>query len=170
VAALVVGGDSNIDPVEGRVGVAESDHGDVHVGSFSEGLVVETGVAHDQETGLEELLGVVVGEGTGNPLSTEVVGAGVSSELEHGALGELTRRHDEDVVLVLGLDGGDDPGGDHDLLPGLGQVEVVDTVAVAPVDVVAHLLGHVLGTNVHLGGDHLDEIVFSVLGVKEGHV
>ena len=52
-AGFVVAGDSNINPVEGRVRVAESNDWDVHVRGLGEGLVVKAGVAHDHESGLE---------------------------------------------------------------------------------------------------------------------
>jgi len=52
--------------------------------------------------------------------------------------------------LVLCLSGSDDSGGNHKLFPGLSQVEVVNTILVAFVDVGFHLLGHVLSTNVDL--------------------
>lgn len=93
MTALVVGGDGNVNPVEGGVRVAESDHGDVHVGSLGQALVVKTGVAHDDKAGLEELLGVVIGKGTGNPLATEVVSTGVGGELEDGTLSVLAGGH-----------------------------------------------------------------------------
>ena len=56
----------------------------------------------------------------------------------------------EDVLLVVGLGGGDDAGGNHELLPSLGDVNVVDTILVALVHVVGHLLRNVLGANVDL--------------------
>ena len=78
----------------------------------------------------------------------------------------------------------DDSSSNHELFPGLGQVKIVDTILVALVDVVDHLFGNVLGTNVnlnklnenkikfkisYLSGNHVDEVVFFVLGVKNGH-
>jgi hypothetical protein len=103
VATLVVGGDGDINPVEGRVGVAKSNHGDVHVGGFGEALVVEAGIADDDEAGLKELLGVLIGKSSGNPLSTEVVGFGVGGELEDSALGVLAGRHNlkGDRALII---------------------------------------------------------------------
>ena len=50
----------------------------------------------------------------------------------------------------MGLGGGDDAGGNHELLPSLGDVNVVDTILVALVHVVGHLLRNVLGANVDL--------------------
>jgi hypothetical protein len=103
VTALVVGGDSNINPVEGGVGVGEGNHGDVHVGSLNQALVVKTGVADDDETGFKELLGVVIGEGTGNPLTTQVVGTSVGGELEDGTLSVLTGRNNliKSKVIII---------------------------------------------------------------------
>ena len=43
---------------------------------------------------LNLLLGVLVSQCSWNPLSTEVVGTGVSGELEHGSLGILARGDD----------------------------------------------------------------------------
>jgi len=91
VFALVVGGDGNVDPVERGVRVAKSDDGDVHVGGLDQCLVVDSGVADDDEAGLQELLGVVIGKGTGNPLTTKVVSAGGNTELKDSALSVLTR-------------------------------------------------------------------------------
>merc|ERR1740115_683475 len=87
VDGFVVGGDGNINPVHWGVGITESDNGDVHVRGLVKGLVVESGIGDDHETGLLEFLGVLIGKGTGNPLSTEVVGMGVGSELQDGTLG-----------------------------------------------------------------------------------
>ena len=61
----------------------------------------------------------------------------------------------EDISLAFGLDSGDDSGGNHNLLPALGQVKVMDSILVALVNVVLHLLAHVLGTNVDLYGNSI---------------
>ena len=104
---LVVSGDSNINPVGGRVSVAKSDDGDVHVRGLLDGLMVKTGVANNDEAGLHELLGVVIGKGTGNPLSTEVLGTSVGSELEDSTLGEgtlgnnLSKRWVSLIILLI---------------------------------------------------------------------
>jgi len=91
VLTLVVGGDSNINPVEGGVRVAKSNNWDVHVGGLDQALRVDSGVAHDHEAGFQEFLGVVIGKGTGNPLTTKVVSAGGDTELKDSALSVLTR-------------------------------------------------------------------------------
>ena len=56
----------------------------------------------------------------------------------------------EYILGVLLLHGSNDPGSNHALLPGLGQVEVVDALLGALINVRFHLLGHVLGSDVHL--------------------
>ena len=56
----------------------------------------------------------------------------------------------KDILLVLGLDSSDDSGGNHGLLPSLGQIVVEDTIPVAIVHVLGHLRVAVLGSNVHL--------------------
>jgi len=54
------------------------------------------------------------------------------------------------ILGVLLLSGGDDSGSDHQFLPGLGEVKVVNAVLVALVNVRFHRLGAVLGSNVDL--------------------
>lgn len=56
----------------------------------------------------------------------------------------------EDILLALVLNGGDDSGGNHGLLPGLSEIDAVQTVLVAFVNVSFHLFGDVLGSNIHL--------------------
>ena len=75
-AYLVVAGDGDVHVSQGRVGVAERDAGDVDVGGLSQGLVVGTGVRHDQEAGLPEGSLDLIG------------GAGGRGELQHGSLEE----------------------------------------------------------------------------------
>lgn len=115
VATLVVGGDGNVDILGGRVGVAESDHGDVDVRSLLDGLGIGAGVGDDDEAGLLERAGDVVGERAGGEAAGDGLGAGVGSELEHGALAVGTGRDDANIARVV--NGGDDAGGEADLLP-----------------------------------------------------
>jgi len=125
VLRLVVGGDSDIDVVQGRVGVADGDNGDVDVRSLSNGLVVDTGVGDDDQTGLLERLGDVIGEVTGSESSSDSLSTSVGSELEDGTVTVRTSRDDANIVGVL--DGSDDTGGEDELLPGLSNVDNVDT-------------------------------------------
>lgn len=115
VAALVVGGDRDVDVLGGRVGVAERDDGDVDVAGLLDGLVVGAGVRHDDEAGLLERAGDVVGQATGGEAAGDGHGAGVRRELEDGALAVGAGGDDTDVGGVV--DGGDDAGGEDNLLP-----------------------------------------------------
>ena len=78
----------------------------------------------------------------------------------------------EDILLVLGLDGSDDSGGNHGLLPSFVQVVVEDSIPVAVVHVVAHLGVAVLGADVDLetdkedGLNHMWRFVTFILGFK----
>lgn len=153
----VAAGDGNIDVLKGGVGIAEGDAGDVHVGSFHDGLSVGTGIGNDQDSGLLELLGILIGKGTGHPSgggggnATNVVG-----ELDNGSLSIRSSGHDDDVSGVL--DGGDDTGGELNLLPGLLQVDDVGTVVSAVADVRLHVEVQVDVSKVSLGGEEPEEI------------
>ena len=65
-------------------------------------------------------LQVTGGEATGDGLSTSG-----SSELQDSAVSVRTGGDDTDVARVL--DGGEDTGGEDNLLPGLANVDNVDT-------------------------------------------
>ena len=56
----------------------------------------------------------------------------------------------EDILGVLLLDSSNDSSGNHGLFPSLGKIEVVDSLLGALVNVIFHLLGHVLGSDVNL--------------------
>ena len=129
VTGLVVGGDSNIDELQGGIGVTESNDGDVDVGSLSDGLVVNTGVGNDNKTGLLERPGDVVGEATGGETTSDGLSTGVGGVLEDGTVTVGTSRDDTDIVGVL--NSGNDTGGENELFPGLANVDEVDTCGIA---------------------------------------
>ena len=56
------------------------------------------------------------------------------------------------------LDGHDDAGSEHKLLPGLANVDDVDAILAAAPDVLGHHEIRVLGADVHLGGEHLLDV------------
>ena len=115
MTALVVGGDGNIDVLGGGVRVAEGDDGDVDVGSLLDGLGVGARVGDDDEAGLLEGAGDVVGEVTGGETTGNGASTGVGGELQDGTLTVGTGRDNADIGGVV--DGGDDTGGQDDLLP-----------------------------------------------------
>jgi hypothetical protein len=115
VTALVVGGDGNIDELGRGVSVAEGNDRDVDIAGLLDGLGVGAGVGDDDQTGLLERTGDVVGEGAGGEATGNGLGTGVGGELQDGALAVGTSGDDADVAGVV--DSGDDPGGKGDLLP-----------------------------------------------------
>ncbi len=64
--------------------------------------MVSARVAYDHETGLQELLGVLIGKSTWGPLATEVLGLGVGGELQDSSLSVLSGR-DDLKKMVLGF-------------------------------------------------------------------
>jgi hypothetical protein len=115
VATLVVGGDGNINVLGGRVSVGEGNDGDVDVRSLLDGLGVGSGIGDDDQTGLLERSGDVVGERTGGEATSNGGSTSVGGELEDGTLTVGTGRDDTDVGGVV--NGSDDTGGQDNLLP-----------------------------------------------------
>jgi hypothetical protein len=123
VTTLVVGRNGNIDVLGGRVGVAKSDDGDVDVRGLLDGLSIGTGIGDNDQTGLLERTGDVVGEGTGGEATSNSLGTGVGGELQDGTLTIGTSRDNADISRVV--NGGDDAGGEDDLLPAQPLVSVL---------------------------------------------
>ena len=178
VTALVVGGDGNVNEVGGGVSVAESDDGDVDVAGLLDSLSIGARVGHDNETGLLERAGDVVGEVTGGETTGNGGGTGVGGELQDSTLTVGTSGDDTDVGGVV--DGGDDAGSQDNLLPiesrdkldnckftrvvmriscipGLANVDDIDTVGASLPEVGLHVHLKVLGTQVALSSqEHLN--------------
>lgn len=115
MTALVVGGDGNVDELGGGVGVAESDDGDVDVRGLLDGLGIGAGVGDDDQAGLLEGAGDVVGEVTGGEAASNGDGTGVGGELQDSTLAVGTSGDDANVGWVV--NGDDDAGSEDDFLP-----------------------------------------------------
>lgn len=87
-------------------------------------LRVSSGIGDDDQAGLLETTGDVVGEGTGGEATGDGLGTSVRGELEGSALAIVAGRDDDNVLRVLNSH--NDAGGEDDLLPGLEDVEDVD--------------------------------------------
>lgn len=127
MSGLVVCWDSNVDEPQRRVGVADSNDGDVYIGGLTDSLVVYPWVGDDDEAGLLERAGDVVCERTGSESSSNSLGTCVLSKLEDGTLAIGTSRDGDNVVGIL--DGGNHTGGKDDLFPDFSDVDDVDTYA-----------------------------------------
>ena len=78
-------------------------------------------------------------------------------ELEDGPLGVRSAGADEHVLGVL--NGGDGAGSEQDLLPGLLQVDDVDSIILLLEDVLLHGLLAVVGANMGGRGQHLGDVI-----------
>ena len=87
--------------------------------------MVNTGVGNDDNTWLLERTSDVVGERTRSETTSNRLRASVRGELEDRTVSVRAGRNYTDVVGVL--DGGDDTSGEDELLPGLANVDDVDT-------------------------------------------
>mmetsp|Transcript_3480 Transcript_3480/g.12667 ORF Transcript_3480/g.12667 Transcript_3480/m.12667 type:complete len:311 (+) Transcript_3480:166-1098(+) len=152
VLSLVVRRNSNVDVLQGRVGVAESNGGQVAVRSLPGGLDVGPWIGNDQKPWLLVLIGDLVGEGSWGVPSREGLAAGVLGELENSALSVRPSGQHSNVLRVL--DRANHPRGHLKLLPGLPQVENVQTVVPPPVHVPLHLVVAVLRAEVARRSEH----------------
>jgi hypothetical protein len=157
VGDSVVAGDDNVDVLEGSVGVAEGNGGDVDVGSLNDGLVVVLGVSNHQQAGLLELLGHLIGQSSGDPTGRGgSSGSGVLSELVDSALSVLLGADDDDIGDVG--DGGDDACGELDAAVDLIDLEDVVAEGVLSLNEGLHVVVDLFSAEVHVGGQKAEDI------------
>lgn len=113
-------------------------------------------VSQDKQTRLLEALLNLIGEGTGCMAPGQSLAAGVLAELEHGALSIRTSRQDTHILRILNAY--DDASSHDELVPGLAQVDNVDTSVLAPADVALHLEIAVLCAQMALGCQHHGDV------------
>jgi len=120
--------------------------------------VVDARVGHDDKARLLERASDVVGEATGGKATCDRLGTSVGGVLEHCAVAVWAGGDDTDVVRVL--DSGNDTGSENKLLPGLANVDDMDTVSSSLPNIGKHLLVAVLAANVGLRGqEELDLLI-----------
>merc|ERR1712224_306818 len=166
VAGLVVGWDSDVDEPQRRVGIAECNDWNVHIRGLTDGLVVCAGIGENEQARLLVVLLDLVGEATRGEAASNVLSTSVLGIFEHSTLTIWAGRNHAHISWVL--DGHDDTSSEHHLLPGLGEVDDVHTVRTTLECVSLHLKVDVLGTEMHLAGEHLLDVIFSV-GEVDGH-
>ena len=87
--------------------------------------MVHPWVSHDNDSGLLETLGDVVGKVTGSESAGDRLSAGETRVLQDCAMTVWSSRDDTDVVGVV--DGSEDSSCKDELLPSFANVQDVDT-------------------------------------------
>lgn len=97
MSGLRVAWNDNIDVLQGRIGVAESDDGDVNVRRFGDGLVIRKWVSHDQKPRFTESCLSLISESTRGETTSNRRSSGVTGEFQDCALAEWARRDGVDL-------------------------------------------------------------------------
>ena len=87
--------------------------------------MVEAGVGNNDQAGLLEGTSDVVGEVTGSETASDGLGTSVGSEFKNSTVTVSPGRDYTDVIWVFY--GGDDTGSKDEFLPGLSDVDNMDT-------------------------------------------
>jgi len=158
MSALVVTRNADINVLDWTISITQRNNRDVNITSLSDGLVVDRRVGHNNESGLSEAGLAVIGETTWRESAVHRGGADELGALEGGSLADVLGGDDGHVGGVV--DGGDDSGGEEDLLPHLLDVEDVGSAARVSLEhVLVHLVVAVVGAEVHLGGEDLSRVI-----------
>lgn len=130
---FVVTWDGNINVLRRRVDVRQGNDWDVDVRRLLDGLRVGSWVGNNNQSWLLERTCDVVGKVTWGESAGDRGSTSVGSKLQRSSLTEGSSGAYNDIGGVW--DGGDDSSSQHNLLPGLGDVNDVDTVWSGLVDV-----------------------------------
>ena len=114
---------------------------------------VGTRVGDDQKSWLPEVLCDLIGEGTWGVALCVSLCASVRGELQYRASTVWACRYSKNIGWVF--DGNDDAGCQMDFLPGLANVDDVNTVGTSSPYVVGHGKFQVTGTDVAFCRQHL---------------
>lgn len=87
--------------------------------------MINARVSDDDDTGLLKGLGNIIGEGTRSETSSDRLSAGVGGELEDRTVAVGASRDNTDIVGVF--DSSQNTSSENDLLPGLANVQNMDT-------------------------------------------
>merc|ERR1719233_640556 len=136
LCGLVVAGDCNIDELGWGVNISESHDGDVGVATLSDGLMVSPWVGNQKQPGLAESSLDLISECSRSEAASNGVAANISGELEDSSLSGGPSGHHVHILWVL--NSSDSTGSKDQLLPGLLQVNDVDTACLLLEDVLLH--------------------------------
>ena len=106
--------------------------------------MVNSWIANDDKSWLLEFFGDLVGKDTWSPFSTEVAGISVSGIFKNGSLSVSFAGDNKNVFFVS--DSSNNSCSNHEFLPGLGKIDVVDTFLISGVNVWLHFFGAVLSS------------------------
>merc|ERR1719233_2462726 len=136
LCGLVVARDCNIDELGWGVNIGESHDGDVSVATLSDWLMVSPGVSDQKQPGLAESSLDLISEGSWSEAASNGVTANISGELEDSSLSGGPSGHHVHILWVL--NSSNSTGSKDQLLPGLLQVNDVDTAGLLLEDVLLH--------------------------------
>ena len=149
MARFVVCRDGNVDVLKRGVGVTESNDRDGDFGAFFQSLMVGSGIRRNNKTRLHQLrvgMGkyylfegarVVISECARGKSSGNGTGTDMGSKFQDSSLSIGTGADDDDIGRIL--NGCNNSGGKNEFLPGLSNVDDVDTIRTSFPDIWFHV-------------------------------
>jgi hypothetical protein len=159
-SGVVIARDSNINVLKVVVGITKSDNRDGCVRSFLKSLVVSVRVYYNDHLWFLELSSHRVSERTWSPSGGRgYVTPGVGSELNNSSLSGVSGRDSVDILKVFNTS--DDSSSEFNSSVGFVDLESWNSLFREVVDESLHLYIVVSGTNVALGVEETEYVIFS---------
>merc|ERR1719445_117379 len=150
-------GDGDIDELGWRVHISEGHNRDVSIATLSDGLMVSPGVSDQKQPWLTESCLDLISKCSRSEATSYGIAANISSELEDSSLSGGPCGHHVHILWVL--NSSDSTGSENQLLPGLLEINNVDTAGLLLEDVLLHGSLAVVGANVGGGSQHLSDVI-----------
>uniref|UniRef100_A0A0K2U593 Uncharacterized protein n=1 Tax=Lepeophtheirus salmonis TaxID=72036 RepID=A0A0K2U593_LEPSM len=119
--------------------------------------MIRTWIGYDEESGLTESSLDLIGESSRSKSSSDGSGADVAGKLKNGSLSVRSRADHKDVSGIL--DCGNRTSRQHELLPGLTQIDDVDTIRSSLEDILLHRHFGILRSDVRCCSQHLGDVL-----------
>jgi len=158
MSTLVVARNSNINELGWRVHIAESHDWDVGIRSLSNRLMFSSWVTDEKQPRLTESSLDLIGECSRGIPSSDGAAANISCKLQNSPLSLWSVGNNKHILGVF--NSCDSSGSEQKLLPGLPQVDDVDTILPLLEDVLLHRGLAVVRSDVRGSGQHLGDVIF----------
>merc|ERR1719450_823749 len=156
--AFVVARNSNIDELGWRVHVTECHDRDIGVGSFSNRLMVGSGIANKKDSRLTEGCLNLVSKCPRSETTSNGAASNISCKLKNSSLSIWSACNHINILGVLYCS--NCASSKDQLFPGLPQVDNVDPILPLLEDVLLHCSLTVVRSNVRSSSQHLGDVIF----------
>jgi hypothetical protein len=162
--ALVVSRDGEVDKLERRVSVSESETRNIGESSLLNSLEISARISDNKETRLHKASSDLVGKSARSPTRSKRLSTNILGELGNSTRTIRTLRDDHDVRGIL--NSGNDTSSNLKLLPSLAEINKMNTIGSTLKDIALHAEVNVTSTQMSLADNHTVNVLLLLLSER----